>query len=45
MRRLAGLPPEAQRSCEARVREAMERLRADELIYRPEALFCVARDR
>jgi len=43
MRRLAGVPAAARRACEARVRQALEQLSEDELIYRPEVLFCVAR--
>jgi SAM-dependent methyltransferase len=43
MRRLAGLSSEAQSACELRVRRRMAALTAEELTYRPEVLFAVAR--
>jgi SAM-dependent methyltransferase len=43
MRRLAGLPPEAQQACASRVTCAIQQLTAEELTYRPEVLFGVAR--
>jgi len=42
MRRLEQLPPDIRQACEARVRRELEQLTNDELIYRPEVLFCVA---
>ena len=42
MRRLEQIPPDVQRACEARVRRGLETLTEDELLYRPEVLFCVA---
>lgn len=42
MRRLEQMSPDIQRSCEARVRRALEALTEDELLYQPEVLFCVA---
>jgi SAM-dependent methyltransferase len=41
-RRLAGLPASEQRECQARVKSRLERVAADELVYRPEVLFTVA---
>lgn len=42
-RRLATLPAAAQASCAERVRCRMAALTADELVYRPEVLYAVAR--
>jgi SAM-dependent methyltransferase len=42
MRRLEQLPPDVRIACEANVRRDLETLTEDELIYRPEVLFCVA---
>lgn len=41
-RRLERLPADVQRACVARVRGQVETLTQEELIYRPEILFCVA---
>lgn len=43
LRRLAGLPADAQTACAARVRRAMDEMSPEELTYRPEVLFAVAR--
>lgn len=42
-RRLPSLPAEAQARCRAQVEERLRRLSAEELVYRPEVIFGVAR--
>jgi SAM-dependent methyltransferase len=42
-RRLPSLPAEAQARCRTRVEERFRRLSAEELVYRPEVVFAVAR--
>jgi hypothetical protein len=42
-RRLASLPTSARKTCEMQVKARLAALGADDLVYRPEVLFTVAR--